>query len=436
MRRILASLLLLCAISAQAQGPQQLIDIPYDFWSGATVKAWLYLPADYATSTKKYPVVFFYHGVGEAGTNPYTVLNVGLPNLISNGMRPDNIVNPADGQPYSFIVVSPQHWSWSPSPLWLPYHIDWMKLNYRIDTNRIYVTGLSAGGQQSYGSAAMHDHVSKLIAAAVPMSPATVSPYNPSLVGQYKIKTWFFAGNSDGGYTQNAIGYNNDCNSQLPNSSRLNLYQGGHCCWNSYYDIAWKDPVANQSIYEWMLLQTRQQNTILPVKFTGVVVRKQKQGGVLVNWQVADERDVSIYEVEKSRDGNVFFKLESVAAGGRTSYNFTDTRVDAKAFYRVRSVDFNGSFKYSNVVAFSGDITTLLMAFPSPAQTYTLLSHPKTSSSAQLLVFSGDGRLVRQLNLMEGTYQTRLDLDGLTKGLYVLSFTDGDTKESIRFIKE
>jgi hypothetical protein len=199
--------------------------------------------------------------------------------------------------------------------------------------------------------------------------------------------------------------------------------------------VNWKDPVANQSIYEWMLMQTRQLNGTLPVNFTGIVARKQKQG-VLVNWQVAEERDVSVYEIEKSKDGNIFTKIGSVAAGSRTSYSFTDTRFDAKAYYRVRSVDFNGSFKYSGVVVFNGDVTSLLAAYPSPAQNHTLLSHPKTSAAAQLFLFSSDGRMLRRLNLQEGALQTRVDLGGLNKGLYILTFKDGSTNETLRFIKE
>jgi hypothetical protein len=435
MRFIFANLLLVCLLGARAQGPQQLVDVPYDSWAGATVKAWLYLPADYATSTRKYPVVFYYHGLGEAGNNPYSVLTQGLPKLISEGMRPDNVVNPVDGQPYSFIVLSAQHWSWSPNPLWLPYQLEWLKQNYRIDTNRVYVTGLSAGGQQSYGTASQYDHVSKLIAAAVPMSPAQVWPYNPTLVGQYKIKTWFFSGNSDGGYTQNAINYNNDCNSQLPSSSRLNIYSGGHCCWTTYYNTNWRDPATNQSIWHWMLMQTREVNSTLPVNFVKLEA-KNKNGRVQVSWHVAEERDVDMYEVERSRDGYQFSKTGSVPAAGRSSYSFTESPANARVYYRVKSVDYNGSFKYSSIVAFDANGAAVINAFPSPAQGYTLLHHPEASPAAELHLYTADGRLVQRTNVAEKSLQTRVDLSLVQKGYYFLNFKDGQVNETVRIIKQ
>src|SRR5690349_6624982 len=71
--------------STYAQGPQKLVTVPVG--PGTTISAWLYLPADYTTSTKNYPVLFFYHGQGEAGTNPNLMQSQGIPQLIANGMR-------------------------------------------------------------------------------------------------------------------------------------------------------------------------------------------------------------------------------------------------------------------------------------------------------------------------------------------------------------
>lgn len=427
--------ILLYSFTVHAQGPQQLRDVPYDSWPGATVKGWLYLPADYATTTKKYPVVFFYHGVGEAGTNPYTVLNNGLPNLIANGMRPDNITNPVDGQQYSFIVLSVQHWSWSPNPNWLPYELAWLKQNYRIDTNRVYVTGLSAGGQSTFSATTINNNVSHLIAAAVPMSPAYVWPYDPSLIAQNEIETWFFSGSSDGNYTANATTYSNECNAQYPGSSKLNIYSGGHCCWNTYYNIAWEDPATGLSIWEWMLTNTRQSaSSPLPVNFISLDVRKE-YSGVKLTWKVADEINVLKYEVERSDDGKNFVKVGEVMAGSQSEYSFI-TSQSAK-FYRIKSVDIDGKYKYSTIVRFNGGKTEVLIkAFPMPVQNELTVQHPTAIKGSRIEINGIDGRTIRNIQPDVGNQQTSIDVSILKSGFYFVKFIDNSGSEIIKISKQ
>jgi len=427
MKKTLLISMLLCAMICGAQGPQTLVNVQYDSWPGATVKGWLYLPADYNTSTKKYPVVFFYHGVGEAGSDPYVLLNNGIPNLIANGMRPDNITNPSDGQQYSFIVVSVQHWSWSPNPTWLPYELEWLKSNYRVDTSRVYVTGLSAGGKESYSAAIVNENVSRLVAASVPMSPAQVWPYDPTLVGQNQIHTWFFAGNADGTYTNNAINYSNDCNTLLPGSSQVNLYPGGHCCWNSYYNTTWHDPNTGLSIWEWMLTNQKAANTVqpLPVNFLSLDVQKDWNGARL-SWKIEAQVNVQQYEVEKSVDGRRYTRVGVVAATDASQYSFTDQMVSGKTWYRIKSVDQDGRYKYSSIIIYnSGDSRVEIKAFPLPVQQELTLQHPAATASSRIMVHAVDGRLVKSVKTNAGTQQTIIDCSQLVKGTYFVKYDDG-----------
>ena len=427
---------LLFAYFTKAQGPQQLVTVPYNTWSSAKVKGWLYLPEDYTTGTKNYPLVIFYHGLGEAGTDPNKLLTNGIPKLIAAGMRPDNITNPVDGKKYSFIVLSVQHWSWSPDPAWLPYQVKWMTANYRIDTNRVYVTGMSAGGQQSFRAASNDDNVSRLVAAAVPMSPANVSDYDPVLIEQNKIETWFFSGNTDGNYTVNATTYSSQCNMAYPGSSKLNIYSGGHCCWNTYYNISWKDPATNRSVWEWMLMNTKEESRVLPVNFRTVDVFKQGNA-INITWKVGDEINVSLYEVEKSKDGKSFTKAGELEAGGKEVYSFTEYGLPA-AYYRIKSIDHDGKYTYSTVVRYNAGGTSIVMkAFPSPAQNEITVQHPAGNNTGSLLLHGPDGRMIRSYTASEGTQQTTLDLSMLKPGSYYLRYRDEEnTSETIKIIKQ
>jgi dienelactone hydrolase len=436
MKKTLLFSILLFHFVANAQGPQQLVDVTYDAWPGATVKGWLYLPTDYNSSSKKYPVVFFFHGVGEAGSNPYLLLNQGIPNLIANGMRPDNITNPADGKQYSFIVLSVQHWSWSPNPNWLPYELAWLKQNYRVDTNRVYVTGLSAGGQTSYSATILNDNVSRLIAAAAPMSPAQVWPYDPSLIGLNKIKTWFFSGNVDGGYTVNATQYSTDCNLLYPNSSKLNIYSGGHCCWNNFYTPSWHDASTGLSIWEWMLTNERPIQEALAVKFISLNITRDAST-VQLTWKVAEEENIMAYEIEKSNDARTFFKAGEMKAASTTQYTYTDKQSPSN-FYRIKSIDANGKSNYSTIVKYNGSKSTVVLkVFPTIVRNELTVQHPTALNNARIVITSANGTPIKISEPYQGMQQTVIDLSKFIAGLYFVKYEDANgILETTKIVKQ
>lgn len=111
-----------------------------------TLRYLLYLPQDYRQDgRKKWPLMLFLHGAGERGTNLSKVAVHGPPKLIAQGTN------------FPFIVVSPQ------CPANERWHDDVLVelLNnlcaeHAVDTNRVYLTGLSMGGYGSWSLAAQH----------------------------------------------------------------------------------------------------------------------------------------------------------------------------------------------------------------------------------------------------------------------------------------
>ena len=99
----------------------------------------LYLPEDYAASQKKWPLILFLHGAGERGDNLSKVEVHGPPKLVN------------EGKTFPFVIVSPQcpeneWWSSGKEIDTLSALLDHIVANYRIDKDRIYITGLSMGG--------------------------------------------------------------------------------------------------------------------------------------------------------------------------------------------------------------------------------------------------------------------------------------------------
>src|SRR6478735_4982000 len=140
---ILLSILLYLSARTQTQTPVYLSQtIPNASCNGF----YRYLPADYATSNKNYPLLIWVHGAGGVGQGNAAdlpkVLEWGIPRVINEGNFPASFT--VNGTSHSFIVISPQFMAW-PTGLNLEGIISYISSNYRIDATRIYLVGSSAG---------------------------------------------------------------------------------------------------------------------------------------------------------------------------------------------------------------------------------------------------------------------------------------------------
>lgn len=116
----------------------------------------LYLPADYKQrGGKRWPLMLFLHGAGERGTNIWKVAVHGPPKIVKD--TPD----------FPFVLVSPQcpaDGLWSQDTLMAL--LDEVTRKYAVDTNRIYLTGLSMGG---YGAWKLATTYPEKFAAVAPV---------------------------------------------------------------------------------------------------------------------------------------------------------------------------------------------------------------------------------------------------------------------------
>ncbi|MCZ2395997.1 MAG: hypothetical protein LC100_05580 [Chitinophagales bacterium] len=100
-----------------------------------------YLPMGYAPGSQKYPLLVFLHDVGEIGNGSAielpNVLTRGTPKQIVDGDFPTSFT--VGGTNYRFIVLIPQFTQW-PTPIDLNDILDYAKVNYPIDTTRMYLT--------------------------------------------------------------------------------------------------------------------------------------------------------------------------------------------------------------------------------------------------------------------------------------------------------
>jgi len=121
--------------------------------------------------------------------------------------------------------------------------------------------------------------------------------------------------------------------------------------------------------------------TTLPLDLLSFTGHLQNDNSVLLTWKTENEINTSYFIVERSIDGSRFNSIRNVSAlGGRNnqggSFNYSITDEDAvnqsssKLYYRLKMVDIDGSFKYSNIVFVSIPfITNKVTISPNPVLT-------------------------------------------------------------------
>lgn len=244
------SLLLFVSISANSQVITD--TFPVTSW-GTKRAAFVYTPTTYNLSAKKYPLIIFLHGAGEAGNDITRLRNTALPQRIVQGWVP-SATHPLTGVVDTFIVVAPQAETWSYDYTQLKHVLPAVLKKYRIDETRIYLTGLSAGGGGTFTVFGSKDSsfISKFSAMAT-ASSAGVNAANNFTSAQieqnlsfgttYGSKIWAVTGELD---LRSNVQYINLANRNAPAyPNKLTIITGvGHSAWNQLYNPSFR-PVFN-----------------------------------------------------------------------------------------------------------------------------------------------------------------------------------------------
>ncbi|MEZ4210723.1 MAG: T9SS type A sorting domain-containing protein [Candidatus Paceibacterota bacterium] len=113
---------------------------------------------------------------------------------------------------------------------------------------------------------------------------------------------------------------------------------------------------------------------VLPVELASFDVEGENETA-LVTWQTASEQGSSHFDVERSVDGRVFESVGSVEASRNSQqmiqYEFVDeSPLEGLSFYRLKSVDLDGSYDFSNIKPFSfwPEKPDSYLVYPNPAR--------------------------------------------------------------------
>lgn len=170
--------------------------------------------------------------------------------------------------------------------------------------------------------------------------------------------------------------------------------------------------------------------TVFPItllSFTGKLENNKSE----LSWLTASEINASHFEMEHADRNGEFEPIGKVTAAQNSntfrSYHFTDINPNVGVNrYRLKMVDIDGTYTYSNTVSLlkDADIATLAI-FPNPTETKAILLHPFSSQNAKIQIYDSKGSLVKTFVSAAYTDQTEIYTKGIDRGVYTLIWEDG-----------
>lgn len=156
-------------------------------------------------------------------------------------------------------------------------------------------------------------------------------------------------------------------------------------------------------------------------------------------WNTTNEINVSHFTIEKSTDGRTYNSIGTIAAqngAASNNYSFTDAAIQSGVvYYRLKMVDRDGKFKYSQVIAINSKKADILSVFPNPVADNLFVTHGKATTGAKLEVYAADGRKITQYSVAKDAVQTNVSAAALPAGNYNLVFVNGTDVQFIKFVK-
>jgi hypothetical protein len=184
---------------------------------------------------------------------------------------------------------------------------------------------------------------------------------------------------------------------------------------------------------------------LLPVELSSFASATQGRT-VVLNWSTKTEKNSDRFEVERSlTDGTwstVGLVKAAVLSNSPKNYTYTDTKLQSGKYqYRLKMIDNDGSFKYSQVVETEVALPNnygLSQNYPNPFNPNTVISYSlPLASNVKLIVYNSIGQTVKVLEngfKNAGSYSVNFNASELSSGTYFYKLEAGQFSEVKKMI--
>ncbi len=178
----------------------------------------------------------------------------------------------------------------------------------------------------------------------------------------------------------------------------------------------------------------------LPVELLYFNADCQNDGTVKLTWATATEINNDYFAVQKSYDATDFMTIGTVAGNGNSNniiqYEFIDQET-GQAYYRLKQVDFNGDFEYSDITVASCRTENYSIKAFDNYDGFTLQLTTNFNDNVTVEVVDARGRLIfsQQHTVNEGFTQMEIDKN-LSTGIYFIRINGEKLNESLKVFKQ
>jgi type IX secretion system substrate protein len=163
-------------------------------------------------------------------------------------------------------------------------------------------------------------------------------------------------------------------------------------------------------------------NSILPVALLNFTVENNGTKNI-ISWQTVSEINTNYFSVERSDNRNNFYEIERQKANNSQSINnyaYADAGIShADVYYRLKSVDADGSFTYSKVISIHQNNNTSFKIIPNPAAINCIIYFDAVAeTNSAIKIFDHNGNLQKQILLAPKQAQVSLNVSSFTPGTY------------------
>lgn len=192
-------------------------------------------------------------------------------------------------------------------------------------------------------------------------------------------------------------------------------------------------------------LLTINANGPLPIRLLDFSAKNINNQTVQLDWTTATETNNARFEIYRSADANAWQLIGSKDGAGNSNTTKTYRWIDAKplagvAYYRLKQIDADGKYSFSNIASVFLGKPTIANLFPNPSVAdFTQVNiFSEQAEKIAVEVYDLKGQLLRKIhfNKQVGEQGFEIDLKGLHSGLYLIQVKSFNYFKTFKLVKE